>query len=181
MPIHYIARNVCGFHVYYIARNVCKCYVYNVRNVHRFHVYIVKNVRRFHVYIVDSMAILSDLYVDLMSIFDVTLKYMHSRAIPFLLSLKGGTGMWWSVISGICLQVLRYLYVSRGGLSENELLELVPGLTWSFLAPFCYLMHEHLVLKYQGGLLMFAHEQVKGKIFGPVWKYIYLIMIHVFV
>ncbi|XP_060562366.1 nephrocystin-3-like [Ruditapes philippinarum] len=61
---------------------------------------------------------------------------------------------------GFTRNVLRYLYVSRGGLSENELLELVPGLTWSFLAPFCYLMHEHLVLKYQGGLLMFAHEQV---------------------
>ena len=57
-------------------------------------------------------------------------------------------------------QIMRYLYVSRSGLSENELLDLIPGLSWTFLAPFCYIMIEHLVLKYQGGLLMFAHEQV---------------------
>lgn len=50
--------------------------------------------------------------------------------------------------------------MSRSGLSENELLDLLPGLTWSYLGLFCYSLHEHLILKYQGGLLMFAHEQV---------------------
>lgn len=61
---------------------------------------------------------------------------------------------------GFTRNILRYLYVSRSGLSENELVDLIPGLTWNFLGPFCCSMHEHLVLKYQGGLLMFAHEQV---------------------
>ena len=61
------------------------------------------------------------------------------------------------------LQILRYIFVSRSGLSENELLDLIPGLTWIFLGPFCHMLHEHLVLKYQGGLLMFAHEQVQYK------------------
>ena len=58
------------------------------------------------------------------------------------------------------LQVLRYIYVSRCGLSENELLSIVPGLSWNFLGPFSSVMQDHLVLKYQSGLLIFAHEQV---------------------
>ncbi|KAL4217270.1 Nephrocystin-3 [Mactra antiquata] len=61
---------------------------------------------------------------------------------------------------GFTRNILRYLYVSRSGLGENELMNLIPDLTWSFLGPFCYMMHEHLILKYQEGLLVFAHEQV---------------------
>ena len=57
-------------------------------------------------------------------------------------------------------QILRYLYASRGGLSETELLALIPNLTLNFLSVFTEVLTEHLVLKYQGGLLTFAHEQV---------------------
>lgn len=57
-------------------------------------------------------------------------------------------------------QVLRYLYASRGGLCETELLALIPHLTVNFLSVFTEVLTDHLVLKYQGGLLTFAHEQV---------------------
>ena len=61
---------------------------------------------------------------------------------------------------GFYFQILRYIYVSRCGLSENELLSIIPGLNWNFLGPFTSVMQDHLVLKYQSGLLMLAHEQV---------------------
>lgn len=57
-------------------------------------------------------------------------------------------------------QILRYLYASRGGLCETELLALIPHLTMNFLSVFTEVLTDHLVLKYQGGLLTFAHEQV---------------------
>lgn len=57
-------------------------------------------------------------------------------------------------------QILRYLYASRGGLCETELLALIPHLTVNFLSVFTEVLTDHLVLKYQGGLLTFAHEQV---------------------
>lgn len=61
-------------------------------------------------------------------------------------------------------QILRYLYVSRGGLCETELLALIPHLTVNFLSVFTEVLTDHLVLKYQGGLLTFAHEQVSPSI-----------------
>ena len=60
----------------------------------------------------------------------------------------------------IYFQILRYIYVSRCGLGENELLDIIPSLSWNFLGPFITTMQDHLILKYQSGLLMFAHEQV---------------------
>ena len=61
-------------------------------------------------------------------------------------------------------QILRYLYASRGGLCETELLALIPHLTVNFLSVFTEVLTDHLVLKYQGGLLTFAHEQVSPSI-----------------
>ena len=49
---------------------------------------------------------------------------------------------------------------SRCGMHENELLELIPGMSSVHL---CYMFHfltTHLILKYQGGLFTFAHQQV---------------------
>ena len=57
-------------------------------------------------------------------------------------------------------QVLQYMCASRCGMHENELLELIPGMSSVHL---CYMFHfltTHLILKYQGGLFTFAHQQV---------------------
>ncbi|XP_069108020.1 nephrocystin-3-like [Argopecten irradians] len=62
---------------------------------------------------------------------------------------------------GFLKTILRYIYVSRSGLNEIELLYLVQGLTWNFLALFTEVLVDLLVLKFQGGLLSFAHEQVE--------------------
>ncbi|KAK3582860.1 hypothetical protein CHS0354_012470 [Potamilus streckersoni] len=62
---------------------------------------------------------------------------------------------------GMVKTILKYLYVSRCGLSEAELMDLIPNLHWNFQAPFSTILVDHLVLKYQSGLLMFAHQQVK--------------------
>lgn len=62
---------------------------------------------------------------------------------------------------GFLKSILRYLYASRGGLCETELLALIPHLTVNFLSVFTEVLTDHLVLKYQGGLLTFAHEQVR--------------------
>ena len=56
--------------------------------------------------------------------------------------------------------MLQYLCASRCGMHENELLELMPGMSNVHL---CYMFHfltTHLILKYQGGLFTFAHQQV---------------------
>jgi hypothetical protein len=58
-------------------------------------------------------------------------------------------------------QILRFIYVSRCGLRESELMELVPNLSLNFLTLFTEILFHHLIIKYQGGLLMFAHQQVR--------------------
>ncbi|KAK3083411.1 hypothetical protein FSP39_021957 [Pinctada imbricata] len=62
---------------------------------------------------------------------------------------------------GFLKSILRYIYVSRSGLSELELIDIIPNLTWNFLSIFTEVLSDHMILKYQGGLLMFAHDQVK--------------------
>ncbi|KAH3749787.1 nephrocystin-3-like [Dreissena polymorpha] len=97
---------------------------------------------------------------------------MVSKHLDALLTSSDCVGLYMKVLElvkaeieapefrGMTRKVLCHLYLSRSGLCEVELLDLVPGLTWAFLGPFCYRLTQHLVLKYQGGLLMFAHEQV---------------------
>ncbi|GAB1597427.1 nephrocystin-3-like [Argonauta hians] len=69
----------------------------------------------------------------------------------------------WEVEStkGIMIQILKLLYVCRNGLNENEFLTLVPGLTWSIWTPIFNALCDQLVIKYQTGLVMPAHEQAK--------------------
>ena len=75
--------------------------------------------------------------------------------------------------------MLRYLYVSRSGLGETELLELLPGLLADFLATVTFTLHQHLVLKYQAGILMFPHEQVgTALIEGLVQNYQNYLILH---
>lgn len=63
-------------------------------------------------------------------------------------------------INVFSLQILKLLCVSRNGLNENELLALVPELTWSIWTPIFNALCDQLILKYQTGLVMPAHEQV---------------------
>ncbi|PVD37428.1 hypothetical protein C0Q70_00018 [Pomacea canaliculata] len=58
-------------------------------------------------------------------------------------------------------KVLCYLSASRCGMHENELLELVPGLNTSHLCVVFHYLSLHLILKYQGGLLTFAHQEAQ--------------------
>ncbi|XP_071149515.1 nephrocystin-3-like [Mytilus edulis] len=57
--------------------------------------------------------------------------------------------------------ILRFIYVSRCGLRESELLDLMPNLSSNFLTLFTEILFHHLIIKYQGGLLMFAHQQME--------------------
>nr|KAG5697850.1 hypothetical protein BaRGS_017107 [Batillaria attramentaria] len=57
--------------------------------------------------------------------------------------------------------ILRYLCASRCGMHENELLELVPGLSRAHLCVIFDSLVMHLIVKYQGGLLTFAHQQAQ--------------------
>ncbi len=59
-----------------------------------------------------------------------------------------------------CLQILRAIFASRNGLSESELFEILPGLTWNFWAPVSIALLDQHILMFRSGLLVFAHEQV---------------------
>ena len=57
-------------------------------------------------------------------------------------------------------QICQLIYMSRNGMAECELLDLIPNLTWNFLAPLCHDLLDRHVLTYRAGTLIFAHEQV---------------------
>uniref|UniRef100_A0A2C9LVP2 Nephrocystin-3 n=1 Tax=Biomphalaria glabrata TaxID=6526 RepID=A0A2C9LVP2_BIOGL len=60
-------------------------------------------------------------------------------------------------------QVLQYIYASRCGMLETELLALVPLLTWHDLASLYEFLHSRLFIKNQLGLLTFGHQQVNDQ------------------
>lgn len=63
------------------------------------------------------------------------------------------------------MKVLKLLYVSRNGLNENELLALVPGLTWPLWTSMFNALTDQLVTKYQTGLVMPAHLQTSKALY----------------
>lgn len=53
------------------------------------------------------------------------------------------------------------IYAARNGISEAELFEILPDLTWNVWAPMCDAMADRLILTFRSGLLVFAHEQAR--------------------
>ncbi|XP_053546828.1 nephrocystin-3 [Bombina bombina] len=56
-------------------------------------------------------------------------------------------------------EILCLISVSHNGVSECELIELIPGLTWPILTSLVYHLHRLVLLKYSCGLLQFDHLQ----------------------
>uniref|UniRef100_A0A8C5PI97 Nephrocystin-3 n=1 Tax=Leptobrachium leishanense TaxID=445787 RepID=A0A8C5PI97_9ANUR len=56
-------------------------------------------------------------------------------------------------------EVLCLISVSHNGVSESELMELCPGLTWPVLTFLIYHLHNMVLLRYRCGLLQFQHLQ----------------------
>ncbi|XP_063308232.1 nephrocystin-3 [Pelobates fuscus] len=59
----------------------------------------------------------------------------------------------------IMREVLCLISVSHNGVSESELMELCPGLTWTVLSYLIYHLHNMVLLRYSCGLLQFQHLQ----------------------
>ncbi|XP_041374620.1 nephrocystin-3-like [Gigantopelta aegis] len=71
--------------------------------------------------------------------------------------------------AGLFKTILKLLCASRCGLQESELFALVPGLTWSTLCPVIEALCSHLIIKYNSGVLSFAHYQAEKSVFD--WCY----------
>ncbi|KAM3820765.1 nephrocystin-3 [Vipera latastei] len=56
-------------------------------------------------------------------------------------------------------EILCLISVSYNGISESELMELCPELSWEMLASLVYSMHKMYILTYRCGLLRFQHLQ----------------------
>ncbi|XP_070582462.1 nephrocystin-3 [Erythrolamprus reginae] len=56
-------------------------------------------------------------------------------------------------------EILCLISVSHNGISESELMDLCPELSWEMLASLIYSMHKMCILTYRCGLLMFQHLQ----------------------
>ncbi|BFZ22072.1 hypothetical protein BsWGS_25111 [Bradybaena similaris] len=67
-------------------------------------------------------------------------------------------------------QILQFIYASRCGMQETELLVLVPDLCWLELASLFEFLSSHLVIRYQLGLLTFAHTQAQDAVFEYFFK-----------
>ncbi|KAI8761259.1 nephrocystin-3, partial [Biomphalaria glabrata] len=67
-------------------------------------------------------------------------------------------------------QVLQYIYASRCGMLETELLALVPLLTWHDLASLYEFLNSRLFIKNQLGLLTFGHQQAQDAVFECYFK-----------
>ncbi|XP_076448503.1 nephrocystin-3-like isoform X2 [Babylonia areolata] len=99
-----------------------------------------------------------------------------NKHLTYLLSSSDSHSLYWCVLEllmghldspehkGQFHQMLRYLCASRCGMHENELLELIPGLSSIHLCYVFHLLTTHLILKYQGGLLTFAHQQAQNAV-----------------
>ncbi|XP_022107345.1 nephrocystin-3-like [Acanthaster planci] len=66
-----------------------------------------------------------------------------------------------NVERGLVKRICQLVYVSRNGVSESELFQLIPDLTWVTWAPLCYDLLDCHVFTYRAGSLTFAHEQVQ--------------------
>ncbi|GFR69239.1 nephrocystin-3, partial [Elysia marginata] len=66
--------------------------------------------------------------------------------------------------------ILQFVYASRCGMLETELLALVPDLSWRELSAHFEYLSSHLILKYQLGLLAFSHTQAQEAVFEFCFK-----------
>ncbi|XP_077997174.1 nephrocystin-3-like [Glandiceps talaboti] len=62
---------------------------------------------------------------------------------------------------GMLKKVMQLIYAARNGLSEAELMKLVPSLNWSFWAPVSECLQDRGILACRSGLLTFQHEQAR--------------------
>ncbi|XP_044311865.1 nephrocystin-3 isoform X1 [Varanus komodoensis] len=60
---------------------------------------------------------------------------------------------------GLMKEILSLISVSHNGVSESELMELCPELSWEVLASLVYSLHKMYFLTYSCGLLKFQHLQ----------------------
>nr|XP_020660225.1 nephrocystin-3 [Pogona vitticeps] len=60
---------------------------------------------------------------------------------------------------GLMKEILCLISVSHNGISESELMELCPGLSWELLSSLVYTLHKMCFLTYGCGLLKFQHLQ----------------------
>ncbi|XP_064597908.1 LOW QUALITY PROTEIN: nephrocystin-3-like [Liolophura sinensis] len=56
-------------------------------------------------------------------------------------------------------KILRYAILSRNGISERELRDLIPGLQWNYLAPLEDALMDRLIMTMRSGVLTFAHPE----------------------
>ncbi|CAL1539739.1 unnamed protein product [Lymnaea stagnalis] len=68
------------------------------------------------------------------------------------------------------MQILQFIYASRCGMLETELLALLPDLGWQDLSPLFEFLSSHLFIKYQLGLFTFAHEQAQESVYECFFK-----------
>ncbi|XP_070569543.1 nephrocystin-3-like [Ptychodera flava] len=62
---------------------------------------------------------------------------------------------------GMLKRAMQLIYGSRNGLSEAELMKLLPDMTWSFWAPLFDALQDRHILVCRSGLLNFEHEQAR--------------------
>ncbi|XP_005107932.1 nephrocystin-3 [Aplysia californica] len=73
-------------------------------------------------------------------------------------------------VYGFARQILQYIYASRCGMLESELLALIPGLGWPELCALSEFLTHHLLVRYQLGLLVFAHAQAQEAVYEFCFK-----------
>ncbi|XP_077864035.1 nephrocystin-3-like [Saccoglossus kowalevskii] len=62
---------------------------------------------------------------------------------------------------GMFKKVMQFIYASRNGLSECEIMKILPDLTWSFWSPINFTLQDRHILTCKSGLLTFEHEQAR--------------------
>ncbi|XP_041472246.1 nephrocystin-3-like isoform X2 [Lytechinus variegatus] len=60
---------------------------------------------------------------------------------------------------GLVKKVCLLVYASRNGISELELFDLIPDLTWNHWAPLCHDLINRHVMTFKAGVVTFAHTQ----------------------
>ena len=59
-------------------------------------------------------------------------------------------------------QVLSVIYATHSGITESELVDLVPEITQTFCSLLCYVLQQYYILTLVAGLLVFDNDQVNA-------------------
>eukprot|EP00057_Strongylocentrotus_purpuratus_P034426 XP_795144.4 PREDICTED: nephrocystin-3 [Strongylocentrotus purpuratus] len=65
---------------------------------------------------------------------------------------------------GLVKKVCLLVYTSRNGISELELFDLIPDLTWNHWAPLCHDLINRHVMTFKAGVVTFAHAQARDAV-----------------